>query len=59
MPEILDGIKMIIIENDYKKTSHKKYIDRVLTEKGMTVAFSWATHKSRLFKSNFYEVWKN
>lgn len=30
MPEILDNIKLIIMENDYHVSEHKEYIDNVL-----------------------------
>ena len=34
MPEILNNIKLIIMENDYNDISHKNYIDEVLKNKG-------------------------
>jgi FkbM family methyltransferase len=57
MPEILDNIKLIIMENDYLNESHKKYIDNVLREKGFIVDYieggGWGH-----FANNFFEVWK-
>jgi len=57
MPEILNNIKLIIVENDYHDESHKKYIDNILTEKGFTVDYvesgGWGH-----FYNNFFEVWK-
>ena len=34
MPEILNNIKLIIMENDYHDITHKNYVDDVLTKKG-------------------------
>uniref|UniRef100_A0A6C0HAF4 Methyltransferase FkbM domain-containing protein n=1 Tax=viral metagenome TaxID=1070528 RepID=A0A6C0HAF4_9ZZZZ len=57
MPEILNNIKLIIMENDYLDESHKKYIDHVLREKGFIIDYiegdGWGH-----FANNFYEVWK-
>ena len=55
MPEILDNIKLIIMENDYWDLSHKEAIDQVLFEKGFKVDYSeaggWGPCEDR-----FYEV---
>ena len=57
MPEILDNIKMIIMENDYKYIKHKNYIDDILTKSGFKVVYSesggWGP-----CTNNFFEVWK-
>jgi FkbM family methyltransferase len=57
MPEILDNINLIIMENDYDDIEHKKYIDSLLKEKGLSVVYSegdgWGP-----CADNFYEVWK-
>ena len=57
MPEILDNIKLIIMENDYLNESHKKFIDNVLIEKGFRLDYieggGWGH-----FANNFFEVWK-
>jgi FkbM family methyltransferase len=57
MPEILDNIKLIIMENDYLNESHKKFIDVVLREKGFALDYveggGWGH-----FANNFFEVWK-
>ena len=34
MPEVLDGIQLIIMENDYQDISHKQYVDEVLASRG-------------------------
>uniref|UniRef100_A0A6C0ATD3 Methyltransferase n=1 Tax=viral metagenome TaxID=1070528 RepID=A0A6C0ATD3_9ZZZZ len=57
MPEILNNITLIIMENDYHELSHKEYIDAVLKEKGFYVDYSecggWGPCEDR-----FFEVWK-
>jgi len=58
-PEILDNIKLIIMENDYIDINHKLYVDNVLKNAGFIVEYSesggWG---SAPCYSNFYEVWK-
>jgi FkbM family methyltransferase len=57
MPEILNNIKLIIMENDYWDQSHKMYVDNVLREKGFILDYvesgGWGP-----CAENFYEVWK-
>lgn len=57
MPEILNNINLVIMENDYEDIEHKKYIDSVLKEKGLSVVYSegdgWGP-----CADYFYEVWK-
>jgi hypothetical protein len=56
-PEILNGINLIIMENDYFDISPKNYINSVLKEKGFYVKYSqrggWGP-----CENFFYEVWK-
>ena len=56
MPEILNNIKLIIMENDYHDITHKNYVDDVLTKKGFkniyTKAGGWGPCYDR-----FFEVW--
>ena len=60
MPEILDGINLIIMENDYNVLEHKQYIDRTLISQGFYVDYKrdagWATFIKTCY-DNFYEVW--
>jgi FkbM family methyltransferase len=56
-PEILDGIKLIIMENDYHDFSHKEYIDNTLKENGFVTVYSEGNGWGPC-KDNFYEVWK-
>ena len=57
MPEILNNIKLIIMENDYHDISHKKYVDSVLKKYyffcDYTRGGGWGC-----CKNNFVEVWK-
>jgi FkbM family methyltransferase len=61
MPEILENINLIIIENDFKELSHKQYVDSILTQHNFIVDYSetlttewWGPICSK----NFFEVWK-
>ena len=57
MPDILNDIKLIIMENDYNDITHKNYIDAVLKQNGFYVEYSegggWGPCTDR-----FFEVWK-
>jgi len=57
MPEILDNINLIIMENDYHDISHKNYIDQVLKENNFNVEYSQPGGWGPCFL-NFFEVWK-
>jgi FkbM family methyltransferase len=57
IPEILDNIKLIIMENDYNDFSHKKYVDDVLKNKGFRVCYSETGGWGPCFQF-FYEVWR-
>ncbi len=55
-PEILDGIRVIIMENDYQNLDHKLYVNDILISKGFKTVYKreggggWA-------KSFFFETW--
>jgi FkbM family methyltransferase len=57
MPEILNNINLIVMENDYYDISHKKYVDEILTENNFYVDYveggGWGP-----CSNNFFEVWK-
>ena len=57
MPEMLNNISLIIMENDYWDISHKNYIDNILTQHNFYVDYSegggWGP-----CVNNFFEVWK-
>lgn len=59
MPEILDNIRLIIVENDYTSIEWKEYVDSVLKKSGFYVDYSeiggWGPDTPCL--RNFYEVW--
>ena len=57
MPEILDNIKLIIVENDYTDLSHKIYIDEQLKNNNFYVDYTEAGGWGPCY-NNFYEVWK-
>lgn len=56
MPEVLDNISLIIMENDYHEYDKKLEVDRVLKEKGFRVDYSegggWGP-----CQNHFFEVW--
>lgn len=57
MPEIIDNIKLIIMENDYHNIEHKTYIDKKLQKENFYRVFvesgGWGP-----CTNNFFEVWK-
>jgi FkbM family methyltransferase len=57
MPEILQTIKLIIMENDYSDIKHKLYIDNVLMKTGFVVDYSEPGGFGPC-ANTFYEVWK-
>jgi hypothetical protein len=63
MPDILNNIKLIITENDYRDINHKNYIDTILKENNFYVDyFEKGSKEAQDLKFpcylNFYEVWK-
>ena len=56
MPEILNNINLIIMENDYWDISHKNYIDEILLQNNFindyTECGGWGPCYNK-----FYEVW--
>jgi len=57
MPEILDNIKLIIMENDYTDITHKQYIDSVLRKNDFYVDYVEGGGWGPCY-NNFFEVWK-
>ncbi len=57
MPEILNGIKTIIMENDYHDINHKYIINNILKEAGFRIDYirgeGWGP-----CANFFFEVWK-
>lgn len=57
IPEILNNIKLIIIENDFPDIAQKQYVDKILIENGFYIEYV----ESGGFgprPNNFHEVWK-
>lgn len=62
-PQILDGIKTIIVENDYRNIEHKEWVDEQLRSRGLKVVYrergnAEAEYLKMPCLENFYEVWK-
>jgi len=57
MPEILDNINLVIMENDYHNISHKEYVDSVLKKYNFVNDYSEAGGWGCCY-NNFFEVWK-
>lgn len=56
MPEILNNINLIIMENDYHVKEHKEYIDNILTKNNFVVDYSQSGGWGPCYH-NFFEVW--
>lgn len=57
MPEILNNINLIIMENDYFDITQKIYIDEILTQNNFILDYVETGGWGPCFK-NFFEVWK-
>lgn len=57
MPEILDNIQLIVMENDYHDFNHKLVLNAILREKGFEVDYTEAGGWGPC-ASHFFEVWK-
>ena len=61
MPEILENINLIIMENDYTDINHKQYMDQVLIENDFYCDYIEPGGEPSGWHpcfNNFYEVWK-
>lgn len=56
-PDILNGIKLIIMENDYDDINKKKFIDSQLKSQNFRLEYFESGGKGPCF-ANFFEVWK-
>lgn len=56
-PRLLDGLRLVIMENDYHDLAHKRDVDRILLEAGFLRTFyrggGWGP-----CANNFFEVWQ-
>ena len=57
MPEILNNINLIIMENDYCDISKKIYIDEILIKNNFNVDYTESGGWGPCY-NNFFEVWK-
>lgn len=57
MPEILDTVNLIIMENDYMNINEKNFVDNVLIMNGFYVDYSRQGGWGPCF-NKFFEVWK-
>ena len=57
MPEILDNINLIIMENDYEDYNHKLFIDDVLRKNNFNVVYQEKGGWGPCYHA-FFEVWK-
>jgi len=57
MPEILNNINLIIMENDYHDISQKNYIDKILRNNNFSVIYTESGGWGPCY-NNFFEVWK-
>ena len=64
MPEILNNINLIIMENDYHDIEHKNYIDNILLKNNFYVDYVESGGSMLAYKNfpqlynRFFEVWK-
>jgi FkbM family methyltransferase len=56
MPEILNNIKLVVMENDYTDITRKQYVDKTLTDAGFVVDYIESGGWGCCY-SNFFEVW--
>ena len=57
MPEMLQNIKCVIIENDFQQIEHKHYVDDLMRKNGLKCVYSQAGGWG-CCQHCFYEVWK-
>ena len=57
MPEILNNVNLIIMENDYHDLTHKQYVDDVLLRNNFYKVYQESGGWGPCFH-NFFEVWK-
>jgi hypothetical protein len=57
MPEILQNINLIIMENDYWDLSKKEYIDEILKKNGFYIHYSESGGWGPCYNF-FFETWK-
>lgn len=58
MPEILNNINLIIMENDYNDINHKKFINNILIENKFNRIYVEAVGSACCCSDCFFEVWR-
>lgn len=61
MPEILNNIKLIIIENDFRELEQKIFVDNLLIQNNFKIVYEnnfTIDVNVSLYKFHFYEVWR-
>jgi FkbM family methyltransferase len=60
-PEIMNGVKCIIIENDFSDKKHADYVHNVFKQQGFTIKFSRALKIKGInfpCKGYFWQIWQ-
>lgn len=59
-PEIMNGVKCIIIENDFRDKKHADYVHNVFKQQGFTIKFSRRLNLNLSFpcKGYFWQIWQ-
>lgn len=57
-PTFLEGIKTIILENDFIDIEHKHYVNEVMTNHGFVCIYTKEMLYAAVCPSNFYEIWQ-
>lgn len=59
MPEILDNIQLILMENDYHTLEEKEFVDTTLTNHGFYIHYrEHGGFENCVCHANFFEVWR-
>lgn len=59
MPEILNNINTIIVENDYTQKDQQEYVERILKENNFYLEYSEGLDwYGRSYTPDFFQVWK-
>ena len=58
MPELLDDITMIFVENDYFNRNEKDYVLNRFIERGFKCIYTEdGIYNNMIFEKDFYQVW--
>jgi len=61
MPEMLNNIKKILVENDYQDVSHKKFVDDILIQRNFKLKYNESLkeeNSSMPCKDEFFQYWQ-